>query len=172
MSSATHDEYWLSVTDLSKAFGMSPQGFRASVLPHIPDDARRQGPRGLEIFGRAAIETWGDRRAQRKRLETACEVAGGDAMLAAGLSPALERYREARAGLAEVELAERRGVTVNVSKAHAIFTRAAHYFRSTGELLQRTFGPDAVAIFNDGLKEAIRVVDKLVEADAPDEAPP
>lgn len=161
-----NDAYWLPVAVLARCFAVSPQGFRASILPLVAEGDRRQAPAGIHIFGRAAIEAWVRRESERQ----AREIAAGDPMLTGpATSEGLERYRVARAGLAELELQERLRNLIDRAKAHDLFVRAAHVFRGTGEALGRTFGPDAAKMFNDGLKEAEAAVNTL--ALAPEEPP-
>lgn len=85
-----------------------------------------------------------------------------DPLLAGPDTPQLERYRAARADLAELEREERKRNLIDREKAHGLFIRAAHVFRSTGESLARAYGPEAAKLFNDGLLEAIGIVDTLV----------
>lgn len=77
----------------------------------------------------------------------------GDPLLVggAGDSPALERYRLARAKGEELTLLERQGELLRREIVHAELGRLAALLRAAGEQLDREFGPDAAQVINDTL---------------------
>ena len=80
----------------------------------------------------------------------------GDPMVPVGdanSSPALERYREAKANLAELDLAERKGLLVDVSKIHTAMVGIAQTLRLAGEQIARINGNGPVEILNEALTE-------------------
>ncbi len=85
---------------------------------------------------------------------------GDDPMLAGGVdSPALERFRDARASLAELDLLERQGVLIPRDEAHAGMVRVAGILRGFGEQ-QRLYGPDAVEALDAVLDDLEREISR------------
>ena len=84
-----------------------------------------------------------------------------DPMLAAGDSPGLERYRLAKAGLAELELQERHHTLLPVDKVRDVLLRWATLLRRLGERLGKRYGAEAAGAVSDCLNECGRVVDDL-----------
>ena len=67
-----------------------------------------------------------------------------DPMMATGdNSPALERYRAARASLEELKLAERQNHLIDREKMREVHTIVAARYRQFGDFLQREFGREA-----------------------------
>jgi phage terminase Nu1 subunit (DNA packaging protein) len=76
----------------------------------------------------------------------------------AGASPALERYRLARAIAAEWDNEQKKGSLVARDKVHDGLGRFASILRQFGERLGRRYGPDAARSVNDALDDCQRVV--------------
>lgn len=74
-------------------------------------------------------------------------------------SPALERYRLARAKLSELELEERRKSLLPRERVRSGLSRFAMILRQLGERLGRRYGPEAAASVNDAVDDCQRVVD-------------
>lgn len=87
-----------------------------------------------------------------------------DPMLAGPVSPALERFREARASIAELDFLKRTGEVIDREQIHEVFSRIAMVLRGAGEKLERDFGGDARGIFDAALDEAERVADGVFAA--------
>lgn len=84
-----------------------------------------------------------------------------DPMLAGGSSPALEKYREHRAGIAELELNERRGRLVDIDAFNEWWeSEVASPIRRSIETLQRKHGPDAAKIIEKALQRSENAVRK------------
>lgn len=94
-----------------------------------------------------------------KRWDKATE----DPLLADGDSPALERYRLAKAKHAELDLENRKGELIEVEKARDIFARWAVLIRRMGERLSKRFGPDAAATVNETLSECRSAVMEILD---------
>jgi len=77
----------------------------------------------------------------------------------AGDSPNLERYRAAKAALAEYELAQKTGSLMAVDKARKVFLRWAQLIRNAGERVGKRHGPDAAEAINEALQECETVID-------------
>ncbi len=80
-------------------------------------------------------------------------LADGDAMLAKGASPALERYRNARADLAELELKEKRGGLVALSQVHGELEIVISHLNRFNKLLGERFGNEGIWLCNQVLQE-------------------
>ena len=88
------------------------------------------------------------------------------AMLAAGTSPALERYREARARIAELQADEAEGTYVHVEKMQRGMQAMAAIMRDAGSRLQKQCGPDAKLILDEHLDAFEAMIPELFGADA------
>lgn len=91
-----------------------------------------------------------------------------DPLLAADVdSPGLERYRLAKAELAELDAAERRKQVVSVERLRALFLRWGPQLRSLGERLQKRFGAEAGKMLNETLDQCEGVIgDELGPAES------
>lgn len=108
------DESWFPLAVVCRMLRVSRQNFHGSWKRHVPPAAMRSGGKGREtlIDTRAFIDSLMQFSAERER-----EKFGDDALLVGGgdgSSPSLQRLRIARAKLAELDLAERRGELVHV----------------------------------------------------------
>ena len=90
-----------------------------------------------------------------------------DPMLDSGDGPGIERYRQAKAALAELDLEERKGTVLRIEKARPIFQRWAVVIRSLGERLAKRFGNDAAIQVNDALSECGRIIENDLGAGKP-----
>ena len=72
-------------------------------------------------------------------------------------SPGLERYRLAKAKLAELELAKQQRSVMSRDLAREILGRVAAMFRRYGERLSKRHGPEEAVLFNEVLEETRRV---------------
>lgn len=148
-------ESWVKKATLAAMFDISDRSVERFLSKVIPADAVRGEGKGLEYHGKSIIVAW----AIRHYAGTAPSVHAGnlaDEMLVEGDSPALERYRNARAALSELDLAERRGVVVHVDRFREHLVRAFRLIRRAGESLQRKFGNEASDILNEHLDEGER----------------
>lgn len=74
-------------------------------------------------------------------------------------SPGLERYRQAKAALAELDLQERTGELISRDKTVAILERWTSIISGMSERLLRLYGPGSVAILDEALLECRHVID-------------
>lgn len=170
---------WFPLDLVCRVFNVSRELFRRDIRPHLADACVRSG-RGnrVEVQGEAAVEA-----RFRKRLETALDekcracaraaAAGavpgsaggppGDEFLFAGAdSPALERFRTVRADQESIKLAQMRKEVIARSDLRTSLARFAAVLRRGGEVLQRQFGPDALAVWEESIAEAVRSVAELM----------
>ena len=73
-----------------------------------------------------------------------------------GNSPALERFRLARAKSAEMDLAERQKETIRRGDVHKGLRRISEAMRRTGDRIKRSGSQKALEIFNEGLDDIER----------------
>jgi len=150
---------WLTRAELARAFGLTETGLKKSVLPlvapsHVRTERCRSGSR-LLYYGRGVIEAWAAKQAARHRKPDPLESAAG---------PAAERYRAAKADMAEMDRDHRLGELVPTAllrECHSVFSSI---LQRTGDALQRTCGPDAHRIFEEGLDEALAGVKKFLRS--------
>lgn len=93
-------------------------------------------------------------------------IASEDPLLSDGDSPALERYRLAKAKHAELDLEHRKGELIEVDKAKDILGRWASLIRRMGEKLSKRYGNEAAIEINDTLGECRSAVAEIMNADA------
>jgi hypothetical protein len=72
----------------------------------------------------------------------------------------LERFREAKANLAELDLQERKGELVPRDEIREGLGRFAARIRGAGDLLERQFGPEAAEILREALDDCTLELDR------------
>lgn len=112
------------------------------------------------VFSVRRVVEWKLRRefeAEPRRVLTSDD----DPLLSSGDSPGLERYRQAKASLAELDLAEREKTIWTADAVHDVLTIQSQTFRQASETLQRQFGSEAYAILEGAVREAQTRIDDL-----------
>lgn len=79
-------------------------------------------------------------------------------------SPGLERYRIAKAQLAEIDLDLRRSRLLDRETLEAQWNAGAVALRNAGERLQRRFGDEAASLYNEGVADFARAVTEAINA--------
>lgn len=120
---------------------------RAYVLPEISHWLRTDGP-------------W-------KRFDRP-EPSADDPLLADGDSPGLERYRLAKAKLAELDLEHRRGELIDKEKCSQLFGRWATVVRRMGDRLTKRFGIEANQVVVEAMDECQSIVKGSIGSDSDD----
>lgn len=96
-----------------------------------------------------------DQELERRRAGPApADPNSDDPLLNAGDSVGLERYRMAKAQLAELDLAEREKVMLSAEAVHDGLAIISQAFRKACEAIQRKFGAEAFSILEESVKEA------------------
>lgn len=131
--------------------------------------ADKQMRRGARIYIEAAAitELWWERKhaarlKRNRRLDQ--EEESEDLEPEAGDSAALERLRAAKAALAELELARRKGQLVEVESLRAAMAALATAARLFGDRLRERYGQEAAAMFNEWLETAAAAVAQVEDA--------
>lgn len=102
-----------------------------------------------------AIAAWRDARRGK----------GDDPELAGPASAGLERYRQARAAIAELELARLRRQLVPREEVHAVLDQVATTLRRAGEILARHHGDEARQVLEDAIDDARRLLEQINTAE-------
>ncbi len=84
---------------------------------------------------------------------------GEDDLLGGDSSPNLEKYRAARARLAELDLLERERSLLRVDVMRDALSRMSSIIRDAGDILQRQFGTEASKILIEALDDAKTEID-------------
>ena len=87
---------------------------------------------------------------------------GGDPLLVGGDSPALERYRAARAESLRLDRRLREEDLLDRRRAHERLGQAAGILRGAAETLQRQYGPEAHAVLAEALDDAVAEVQRRI----------
>ncbi len=141
---------------------MSASVFNRDISPLVPDDAKEflgKG-RGYRYNAPVVIETMLARRVETAtRHIKATPSAPADPMLAGdGDSPALERYRLAKAKEAELKYSRDLGKWMSLEDIREGCGVIAARIRGACESLQRQFGPGAREIMDEALEDAEREI--------------
>lgn len=132
----------------------------------MPSTATKKRGRQNFFNGRALIDAYAD-RPRRGRQPHARIPPPADAELFSGSdSPALERFRLARAEQVELDLARQRGQLLPREEVHAWMARLGGTLRATCETLQRQFGRQAAAMIQEALDDYEREVRERFDSDA------
>lgn len=86
-----------------------------------------------------------------------------DALMAGGPSPALERYREERASLAQMDRLEREGKLLSRDLVRQSLSKIASILRISGESLQRQFGQEAADLLHSAIDDAEAEINRFFE---------
>lgn len=160
-----HAEEWATQGRLAVLLGVSSQHFRAEYRGLVPGEAvRSRGPgKAVEIHGPtlfAAIQA----KAAAVALKAVQPAPDADPLLSPGSdSPQLERYRAAKADLAELDLAQRKGALVDVVLMNQQLRGALEPLRAACETLQRSFGSGAYEILANAVEEAAERIAQIGE---------
>ncbi len=145
---ARRERAWISKGQMLLVWDVSEQVFDRNIRPHFPLDCVRQQKNRVWFYSRGCIEGY---------LRRPLAVDAEDAEMYAGFdSPALEKFREARAGLANLDLKEREKELVSRTDMRTGLARLGALYRGVGEKLQRKYGPEAADLLNEVMDEAER----------------
>lgn len=132
---------WMTRQEIARCFDVRPEHFDKTFREHVPDRMIAKAKRRVLFDPRAVRAVLDGQVAAEKEKHT--HTGGDDMLVGDGQSPAMERYRLARAKIAEADLAERDGETVRVSAVESMVMSVASRVRAAGDRLGRKFGVDA-----------------------------
>lgn len=129
----------------------------------IHEQADRYGLplRGPTINFRDFIRAVHDFLAANKRKLAEPEPDSDEALFAGRYSPAQERWREAKAEMAEIQLAREKKRVLSREDLRNGLNEISAILRGIGEGLQRQFGPDALQLHDEGLDDAQAAIDRM-----------
>lgn len=137
--------------EVAEFFGVGPDAVKNWAQQGMP------GTRGSYPLNRIAV--WLRTEGPKSKLIQAAE----DPLLAEGDSPGLERYRMAKAKLAELDLESRKNQLIDREKARDIFGRWATLIRRMGERLSKRWGNEAANMVNETLDECRLIVEESLD---------
>ncbi len=147
-----------TVRNVTQATASAVLGFRSTGSLRSLDDAPRLENGRYDL--RALVPWYVDRQ-----VEKAAAASGSDPMMAAGDSPALERYRNARAALAEMELDAKRKDTHPTEFIAHVLKQWASVWRRLGERLARRYAKpirdDIARDWKDAAEECRKIAKQL-----------
>jgi len=114
--------------------------------------------RGKTIDLPAVVKRIHDFLAEKKYVLTAAQ---SDSMTGA-VTPALEKWREAKAQLARMDVKERKGVLLRREDVHDWLVRLGTIMRGAADRLQREFGKAALTILEEALQDYERELEQCV----------
>lgn len=133
-----------------KSFGVSTAQFDKTYRDIAPDAIKTVNGRvwvhARTIWNAIVKRTKDEAEAKAKLLDDPMLASGGD-------SPATERYRAAKASIAELDLAEREGSIIRKAVISEVLMPLAGIMRDTGDRLARQFGNPALEVFNEGFED-------------------
>lgn len=151
---------------MARIFDCSENNFRQNIKPVIeePDIRREYGSTGkvkrVWYRARGVIESWAANEAAKRTPEST-----SDPELAGDASPALERYRAARAQLAEFELKLKQGDLMARADVHEGLSEAGAILRRKAIRLRKLFGEEAAQIIADAVEDMLRANERLFGSD-------
>jgi len=152
---------WFTHNDCAAFLGISWTQLATKYVPMLAEvDVRKHDGRRL-IRGRALVDVFARTDRPPGRLPQSA-MQGEDAdLFQSGSSPALEKYRAARAEMVELELATKRRSLVPRHEMADVLTVIADRLRSATEQIERRFGRDAAEIIAEALDDAGREIESL-----------
>lgn len=144
-----------SQKDLAAFLGIDPSTIQQWVRAGFP---RLRAGKNRFAYCIPCAVAW---RLEGRDVKAEAVAALDDLIAGGGDSPALERYRLARAKHAELDLEVRKGALVPREEIRNGLGRFASIIRQLGERLGRRYGPESARSLNDALDDCQRVVDDV-----------
>lgn len=105
----------------------------------------------MRVYGPGVVAAYLDRELTKQMTDDDGLTAGGD-------SPGLERWRLAKAELAEIQLEKERKRVLPRDMAREVLGRVASLWRRYGERLTKRRGPEEAASFNEAFEAARQII--------------
>jgi hypothetical protein len=154
------EDLWLNRPLAAALVGVSPAHFSQSIAPRIGQEHRRTEGKGHLFFAPAVVAAF---VAHKLAIEAAKADAEDEALLS-GDSPNLERWRAAKADMAEMDVALRWARLIDVDQWRDRTRPMFECLKRFGESLQRTFGREAAIQFNETMDE-LKTVSARIDED-------
>ena len=152
---------WVQRKTAARVIGVSPSTLDDAIRPKCEDAERGRG-RGLELWLPAIVKAWHEHQIET-HVDTAPPPDVDDPMFENADSPALERYRWARAEQEEMKASQMRGELVEIGDISDGLQLMASILRQAIETLQKQHGQDAADVLSDALDEVDTEIEGLVD---------
>ena len=167
-------EIWLTRQQAADLCGLSTRQFDEVIRPRAIKAEKGTG-KNLRLSAKAVVAALVAYRVEQAK--PLIDPTGDDPLLASamGESPALERYRLAKAKIAEHDLSEREKALIRADILDEAMRTGLKAFRGTGDRLVRECGNRAAEIFNEGIDEFESTANRVLSHYAsgnPNPAPP
>lgn len=139
----------MSRVDSAALVSMSERHFDSSLRLKLDPTSIRGDGRLLRFYAPDVVSVWHTDRVGKLKAKQGAD----DPLMAEGDSPGLERYRNAKADLAEMERDRQRKQIVRVEEIEPALMQLAGVMRSAAENLSRQFGNEAGGIVNEAVDE-------------------
>ena len=143
---------WHTVKEMARVLDIGEEGARKWIHENAPPDAiRHPVQRGAPMYvhARKALDAW----REAAKPPPLIPIDGDALMVGPGDSIGLERYRLAKADLAEMERDERRSKLLPLDRVNAIFRAIIIPLKRMRALLVQRFGGEAGTIFDKSIDE-------------------
>jgi hypothetical protein len=162
----TKADGWFSRADMAKILGMAGSGFDAGPRRLITDEFIRRDGRQVFFHAPTVIRRWAESTFGRGGSVPGAGIDSEEEALFDGSdSPALERWRRAKADLAEIEVQSKRGSLVPRNEIRTGLDAIAARLRGFAEELQREFGPGAIDLLDEALTDCENAIDRMYSDD-------
>ncbi|GAB5513507.1 hypothetical protein [Rhodopirellula baltica] len=157
------DGKWVTISEAAEFIGITPQSVRSTYLPFLSDDAVDRAKSPMQVLSGALIELLVRKRADEAKAPESAGEAGKSS------NSDEDRYRRAKADLAELELARKMEHLIDRESCRRVLGEWAILIRQMGEVLGKQHGAAASQTVEDTLTECGRVTGELLSASS-DEA--
>lgn len=155
---------WFTKTDVLAFLDLTQAGFDKSVRPRLPESAISGGGKGKTVWFHGPT-VFSERAKQVARIDP--DLIDDEAVTPSD-SPALERYRLAKAKLAEHEYAVKEGSYLERDMVLEGMNRCAAHIHRGAEALQRQYGNEAADFLREALTEFKRELSDWLGNTQPD----
>lgn len=141
-------EEWFTTNEMARIFGVTKRGYTSVVRPVVPPECIKSHGKGKETIWhcRGVIDAW-----VAHKLKQQVKPEDDDPEMAGESSPALERYRLARAEKEEYNLQVMRGELIHVNEFLDKYGQLAAVLRGAQERM-KTQWPEAHQLIDEALE--------------------
>ena len=153
---------WFTRKEAAAFVGVREPNFDQNIRAYLPADAVQRGDRRrVWIWGPAIIALLTER--EREKAKSASSNGDGDPLMVDGSdSPALERYRLARARIEELNYETRRGKYIPVDQLQQGWHAMANILRDAVARLRRQYGNEAGDLIDEALDDAEQTISETL----------
>jgi len=156
---------WLNRSDICQTLAVSTTNFDKSWRPLVSEVDTKSEKGQVFFHVRSVVDAYLEREVSRrvdampKTMKVLPRDPEDDDLMEGPVSDWLERFRQRRTEMLEIDLEVRRGSLIPREEIAQLLSRLAGVLRPAGEKLQRQHGPDAGAIYNEAIDEVERLVE-------------